>query len=192
MLERHIEALIFSATSPISKVELQKCLSDALKAPVNEAAIEEALTHLLAKYEDEQYSFQIFHLGGGYQFLTKASYQPIITSLLKQYAKKRLSTATLETLAIITYKQPITKTEIEQIRGVGCDYTIQKLLEKELIQIKGKAEALGKPILYGTSPKFLAYLGINDLKDLPTPKDFSKEYQEIGQEKKKGYSLVLQ
>ena len=120
--------------------------------------------------------------GGGYQFLTKPAYQASIGILLKQQSKKRLSNSALETLSIIAYKQPVTKSEAEQIRGVSCDYSIQKLLEKELIEIKGKSEGVGRPLLYGTSQKFMDYFGINDLKELPTPKDFSTEENSIGEE----------
>jgi segregation and condensation protein B len=81
----------------------------------------------------------------------------------------------------VAYKQPVTKTEMEQIRGVNCDYTIQKLLEKELVEIKGKAETIGRPLLYGTTEKFMEYFGINSLKDLPTLKDISEEENTIGE-----------
>ena len=96
--------------------------------------------------------------------------------------QKKLSRAALETLSIIAYRQPITRPEIEFIRGVNCDYAIQKLLEKKLIDIAGRADAPGRPLLYQTSPFFMEYFGINDLKDLPTPKDFSQEENSIGQE----------
>jgi segregation and condensation protein B len=89
-----------------------------------------------------------------YQFLTKKKYHAVISLLQLQRSKKNLSQAALETLAIIAYKQPVTKTDVEQIRGVNCDYSIQKLLEKELIAITGKSESVGKPILYGTSSLF--------------------------------------
>jgi segregation and condensation protein B len=103
--------------------------------------------------------------------------------LLKQQSQKRLSSAQLETLSIIAYKQPITKGEVEQIRGVNSDYSVQKLLEKELIEIKGKSEGVGKPLIYGTSQKFMEYFGINSLQDLPQPKDFSQNENQIGEEK---------
>ena len=94
----------------------------------------------------------------------------MINLLQAQRSKKKLSQAALETLAIIAYKQPATKTDIEQIRGVNCDYSIQKLLEKELIAITGKSEAVGKPILYGTSNLFMDYFGINNMEELPSYK----------------------
>ena len=104
--------------------------------------------------------------------------------LLKQHSDKRLSIASLETLAIIAYKQPIIKSEIEQIRGVNCDYTINKLLEKNLIEIKGKSDKLGRPLIYITSMKFMDYFGINNLNELPTIQDFSEEENMIGDESK--------
>lgn len=141
--------------------------------------IEKVLEELKEKYEQKEFSFSLIKSGGGFQFLTKPEYQASVSILLKQKSKKRLSNSSLETLSIIAYKQPLTKIEAEKIRGVGCDYSIQKLLEKELIEIKGKADTVGKPILYGTTQKFLDYFGINSVEELPTLKDFKKEQNEI-------------
>lgn len=152
------------------------------EAEVPEKDILERIEKLQKKYEGDDYAFGIEKSAGGYQFLTKPAYQASIGILLKQQSKKRLSNSALETLSIIAYKQPVTKSDVEQIRGVNCDYTIQKLLEKELIEIKGKAEKIGRPILYGTSEKFMEYFGINSLDDMPTPKDFSQEANRIGEE----------
>ncbi len=143
----------------------------------------EAIRDLQDKYQENDFSFALEHLGGGYQFLTKPAYQTSISILLKHQSQKRLSMAQMETLSIIAYKQPVTKTEIEQIRGVNCDYSVQKLLDKELVTIKGKGEGIGRPLLYGTSEKFMEYFGINNLKDLPLPKDFTTEENRIGEEK---------
>lgn len=150
------------------------------EADVPDKDIKAALGQIQEKYSDEQFPFEVIQTGGGYQFLTKPAYQSSIGILLKQQSKKRLSTSALETLSIIAYKQPVTKSEMEQIRGVNCDYSVQKLLEKELVEIKGKSDGVGRPLLYGTSEKFMDYFGINDLKDLPTPKDFAVEENEIG------------
>ena len=152
-------------------------------ADIPDKDIGQAIETLSEKYKEDSFSFQIEHVGGGYQFLTKPAYQSSIGILLKQQSKKRLSNSALETLSIIAYKQPVTKSQIEQIRGVNCDYTTQKLLEKELIEILGKADSIGRPLLYGTSAKFMEYFGINDLSDLPTPKDFSSEDNTIGEER---------
>ena len=143
--------------------------------------VELALADLCQKYAEADFSFALEKLGGGYQFLTKPAYQPSISILLRQHSQKRLSTAQLETLSIIAYKQPLTKGDVEQIRGVSCDYSIQKLLEKELIEIKGKSEGIGRPLIYGTSQKFMDYFGINSILDLPQPKDFSQPEHHIGE-----------
>ena len=171
LLQNHVEALVFCASEPISIEELQSCLSEMFGTPINETDIVQAITTLTEKYEGSNFAFQICQMSDGYQFLTKPEFQPSIAVLLKQKSKKRLSKAALETLAIVAYKQPVTKGQLEQIRGVSCDYTIQKLLEKELVAIKGKADTPGRPILYGTSKKFMEYFGINSLSDLPLPKD---------------------
>ena len=156
-------------------------MSEMFEADVPDKDINAALEQINEKYAGEEFPFEVVKTGGGFQFLTKPAYQSSIGILLKQRSKKRLSTSALETLSIIAYKQPVTKSEMEQIRGVNCDYSVQKLLEKELIEIKGKSDSLGRPLLYGTSDRFMDYFGINDLKDLPTPKDFATEENEIGE-----------
>lgn len=150
-------------------------------ADVPEEDIQGAIQRLDEKYQAEEYAFQLFKTGGGYQFLTKPAYQASIGIMLKQQSKKRLSTSAMETLSIIAYKQPISKTEIENIRGVNCDYAVQKLLDKGLVEITGKAETIGRPMLYGTTQKFMEYFGINDLVELPIPKDFVAEVNSIGE-----------
>ncbi|MFT7030055.1 MAG: segregation and condensation protein B [Marinoscillum sp.] len=181
-LSNHIEALIFCSPKPISVEEIVMCLKEMFEAEVPENDVIDRIKNLTEKYTDDQYSFGVVESGGGYQFLTKPAYQASISILLKQQSKRRLSNSAMETLAIIAYKQPLSKTDIEQIRGVNCDYAVNKLLEKELIEIKGKAETIGRPMLYGTNDKFMDYFGINNLKDLPTPKDFIQEENTIGKE----------
>ncbi len=182
-LANHIEALVFCSPKPVTETEIQSCLKEMFDADVPSKDIEDGLKTIEEKFRDDTFSFELIKSGGGYQFLTKPAYQASIGILLKQQSKKRLSNSALETLSIIAYKQPVTKTEAEQIRGVSCDYSIQKLLEKELIEIKGKSEGVGRPLLYGTSQKFMDYFGINDLKELPTPKDFASEDNVIGTDK---------
>lgn len=180
-LQNHIEALIFCSPSPIRIADIKSCLSEMFNADVPEEDIVGAIQRLEEKYNSEDYAFQLFKAAGGYQFMTKPAYQASISILLKQQSKKRLSTSAMETLSIIAYKQPISKTEIENIRGVNCDYAVQKLLDKGLIEITGKAETIGRPMLYGTTGKFMEYFGISDLAELPTPKDFSAEVNTIGE-----------
>lgn len=180
-LQNHIEALIFCSPSPIKVAELKSYLCEMFNADIPDKDILGAVQRLIDKYKDEDFSFQLNKSAGGYQFLTKPAYQASIGIMLKQQAKKRLSTSGLETLSIIAYKQPVSKTEVENIRGVNCDYAMQKLLEKGLIEIQGKGETVGRPLIYGTSSKFMEYFGISELSELPTPKDFSQEINSIGE-----------
>ncbi len=181
-LAPHIEALIFATDQPVTFDELVSCLREALGQDFAEAEVREALEALHQRYADPAFAFEIVEVAEGYQFMTKGAYHPVVATWLKQTTRKRLSRAALETLAIIAYKQPVTKGEVEQIRGVNCDYTIQKLLEKELVAIVGRSEGPGRPLLYGTSEKFMDYFGLKSLDDLPKPKDFKTPDNEIGQQ----------
>lgn len=176
--------MIFCSPGPIKIGDMKTCLSEMFEADVPEKDIEAALDRLQSKFHNDDFSFELAHTGGGYQFLTKPAYQASIGILLKQQSKRRLSTSALETLSIIAYKQPVTKSDMESIRGVNCDYAVQKLLEKGLIEIKGKSDAIGRPLLYGTSDTFMEYFGINSLHELPTPKDFAQvnDDNSIGEE----------
>ena len=180
-LRSHIQALVFCAQAPVAIEEMQKCLSEALQVDVSVSDVLEAIEEIHQQMLDESFAFQIYAIGGGYQFLTKPDYQETLSIFLKHKSKKKLSASALETLAIIAYKQPVTRTQIEQIRGVSCDYAIHKLLEKELVEVKGKAETIGRPVLYCTTQKFMEYFGINHLRDLPQLKDFALEENVIGE-----------
>lgn len=182
-LVNHVEALIFCSPVPVKVIDISQTLREMFNADIPEADVEDAVARLQEKYAAPEFSFYPMKVAGGYQFMTKPEYQASIGIYLRQQSKKQLSTSAMETLSIIAYKQPITKSEVEQIRGVNCDYAVQKLLEKELVEIKGKAETVGRPLLYGTSRKFEEHFGINSLKDLPTPKDFSADENKIGEEK---------
>lgn len=181
-LAQHVESLIFSAETPISMKDIIECLTEAFGVKFNEKEIEDAIEALKEKYEDEAFSIEPLAIAGGYQFLTKGAYHNTIGIYLKQTMKKRLSRSALETLSIIAYKQPVTKSELERIRGVNCDYAIQKLLEKELVAIVGRSEGPGRPLLYGTSEKFMDYFGLKTLEDLPKPKDFKEPSNQIGEQ----------
>ena len=181
-LGNHIEALIFCTSKPITKGELRSTLVEMFEAEIPEEDVDKALNSIKEKYASEEFSFEVVQTGGGYVFLTKPAFQSSIGIFLKQQSKKRLSNSALETLSIIAYKQPVTKAEIEQVRGVNCDYSVQKLLEKNLVEIRGKSDSVGRPLIYGTSEKFMDYFGINDLSELPSPKDFADEGNEIGSE----------
>jgi segregation and condensation protein B len=181
-LQNHVEALIFCSPGPIRESEIQAALVEMFGAEIPIEDIRAAIGQLQGRYQDESFALEIIHSGGGFQFMTKPAYQVSIGILLKQQSKKRLSTSALETLSIIAYRQPITKSDIEKIRGVNCDYSLQRLLEKGLIEIKGKSQGVGRPLIYGTSERFMEYFGINDLRELPTLRDIQPEENEIGAE----------
>ena len=171
----HIEALIFASDKPLAVSDLVELLNNAMgfiEDRATEDQVNEAVNAIKEKYDSEFYSFGLFQIGGGWQFLTKKEYHKTIAQLNGDKFLKKLSAASIETLSIVAYKQPVTKSEIEQIRGVNCDYAIQKLLEKELVVIAGrKEEAVGKPLIYCTSKSFMDYFGINSSEDLPKIKE---------------------
>ena len=167
----HIEALIFASDKPLTTLEITELVNTALGFIEDRASLEQvetAIEGIKEKYDAEFYAFELKQSGGGWQFLTKAEYHKTVALLNGDKFIKRLSAAALETLAIIAYKQPITKSEIESIRGVNCDYAVQKLLEKDLVIISGRNEdAVGKPLIYATSKSFMDYFGINSAEELP-------------------------
>ena len=171
----HIEALIFASDKPLTSMELTELINNAfgfMDEKFTLDQIQTAIDGIVEKYKTEFYPFEIKQSGGGLQFLTKKEYYKTIAQLNGEKFLKRLSNAALETLAIIAYKQPVTKSEIESIRGVNCDYSIQKLLEKELVVISGRNEELpGKPLIYTVSRTFMDYFGINSPEDLPKLKE---------------------
>lgn len=180
--QNFIEALIFASDKSISEEEIFQVLSELIDGGIKVEDIKGHLEQIRLKYQELNLAIELVQLNGGYQFLTKKDYYQVINQLQVQRSKKKLSQAALETLSIIAYKQPITKLDVEQIRGVNCDYTVHKLLEKELISIKGKAETVGKPILYGTSSLFMDYFGINSTKDLPQMNELKSETNAIGEQ----------
>lgn len=171
----HIEALIFASDKPLAISELVELVNNALgfiEDRATEEQVEAAVHAVKEKYDAEFYAFGLVESGGGWQFLTKPEFHKTIAQLNGDKFLKKLSVASIETLSIIAYKQPVTKSEIELIRGVNCDYAVQKLLEKELVVISGrKEEAVGKPLLYSTSKNFMDYFGINSASDLPKIKE---------------------
>lgn len=180
-LPQQLEALIFAAPQPVSIEELQSVLLENFGVRFAQSQMTDAIAELKARYDQHIHSFEIVEVAGGYQFMSKGAFHEIIGTHLRLQSTKKLSRSALETLSIIAYKQPVTKTELEKIRGVSCDYAVQKLLEKELIHITGRADSIGKPLLYGVTPRFLDYFGIKDLAELPQPKDFAQPENTIGE-----------
>jgi len=171
----HIEALIFASDKPLTTIEITDLANNAfsfMDEKVSLDQVETSLEGIVEKYMAEFYPFEVIQSGGGWQFLTKKDYHKTIAQLNGDKFLKKLSAAAMETLSIVAYKQPVTKGQIEAIRGVSADYAIQKLLEKELIVISGRNETMpGHPLVYSTSKSFMDYFGINSSDDLPKIKE---------------------
>ena len=207
----HIEVLIFASEKPLTVLEVVELINNAfgfMEQRVTLEQVEACIAGNKEKYSAEFYPFEVKESGGGLQFLTKTNYYKTVAQLNGDKFLKRLSNAALETLAIIAYKQPITKGEIESIRGVNSDYSVQKLLEKELILISGRNEKLpGHPLLYTTSKNFMDYFGINSPADLPKirevlaeqlvqgtmmlPEDFATDLEKATEEEKNNQSNIV-
>ena len=160
-LSGRIEAILFVAGEPVRIEELAKALNVTVRQVENE------ITKLRDEYDFHQRGFTPKRFGHQVQLATRALYATDVVHLLQPVQKQSLSQAAMETLAVIAYKQPVTRAEVEQVRGVKCDYSIQSLTKKELIMEVGRKEALGRPILYGTTENFLAHFGLSTLEDLP-------------------------
>jgi segregation and condensation protein B len=175
-----IEALIFASEDSISASELIKAIKgiDGEEIQISSSDIENCVEELNSKYEAENLSVKIIKISNGFLFATKPEYAKYVGYLSSEKSKRRLSQAALETLAIIAYKQPITKPEIESIRGVNSDYMLNTLLEKDLITISGRAETIGRPLLYITTNEFLKYFGLNNINDLPKPREIDEIMQD--------------
>jgi segregation and condensation protein B len=177
----HIEAIVFTSKTAVSIKELKEFFKNQEVEGITEIIIEECIQEIENKYKGNNFAFELKKVGGGYQFLSKVDFHNSISLFLNQKAKRKLSMSAMETLSIIAYKMPVTKSEIEQIRGVNSDYSVHKLLEKELINILGKADRPGRPILYGVSQYFLDYFGLNSIEEMPKLKEIMpQEDNEIG------------
>ncbi|MDX2286768.1 MAG: SMC-Scp complex subunit ScpB [Bacteroidia bacterium] len=176
-----IEALVFASEQPVSPESLRDTLASAAEPEPGEAPaaavtleqVREALDALAAKYA-AGYAFELRQIAGGYQFFTRPEYHPWVRRAIAQKNQKRLSRAALEVLSIVAYRQPVTKAEMEFIRGVNCDHALQKLLDRSLVSIAGRSDAPGRPLLYETSAMFMQYFGLRDLSDLPKLKEFEE------------------
>ena len=181
LLAQHIESLIFVAEKPISTKDIRTSLENALEAEFKNKQIVEVVATLQEKYQAPDFAMELVEISNGYQFLTKPAFHNTVGNYLKITTKKRLSRAAIETLSIIAYKQPVSKPEMEKIRGVSADYSLQKLLEKEIVEIVGRSDGPGKPLLYGTNDKFMDYFGLKSIDDLPKLKDFATAENVIGE-----------
>ncbi len=171
-----IEALIFASDDPITPAEIITAIKalDGTDTEITDEDIEQTIDELNVKYEQNGNAFTILKIAHGFVHATKPDHAKYVGYLSTEKTKRRLSQAALETLAIIAYKQPLTKPELESIRGVNSDYTLNTLLEKNLITIQGRAETVGRPLLYVTTDEFLKYFGLRGITDLPKPREIEE------------------
>ena len=164
-----IEAILFVAGEPVNVKDMQRALD------VTEDETRQAIDALDSDYSFHRRGITLKRFGEHIQLSTRAEYAPYVERLLQPIQKQSLSQSALETLAIVAYRQPVTKLEMEAVRGVKCDYSVQSLVNKGLIEEVGRKEALGRPILYGTTDKFLSHFGLHSLEDLPKPPEENTE-----------------
>jgi len=179
-IDLHIESLIFASEKPVNIDDIRFALENFFNTVYEKEQISEAIQRIKNKYDSEDFSFKLTEISEAFTFMTKTEYHRIISSYLKYISRTKLSKASLETLAIVAYNQPVTKPSIEHLRGVNSDFSIQKLLEKDLIEIAGRDDSPGKPLIYKTSVKFLDYFGLRSIKDLPSIKEFVNQENSIG------------
>lgn len=174
MLAGEIEALLFASESPLSLARLA-----SITGVSSTRALRDAVESLAEFYRDSDRSFGVVEVAGGYQLATLPEYSGTVAMLFRNKRRSRLSQAALETLAIIAYRQPVSRVDIEAIRGVNCDGVISTLAERELIAITGRGEGVGRPYLYSTTSTFLEYLGLKDYKDLPDMEELEKSLETL-------------
>ena len=190
LLRPIVEAMIFASEDPISPRNLLRILysdeepksngdsneetggeseaeTEIAKGRIGQKELREIIDQINDQYEETGRAFRIIEIAGGFQYATVKAYGAFVGLLSRDKAKRRLTPASLETLSIVAYRQPVTKPEIESIRGVNCDQVLFSLLERNLIAIGGRADSVGKPLLYGTTDEFLRAFGLNSLRDLP-------------------------
>lgn len=170
-----IEALLFASDAPLSPEDLARGEEE-----LDEAGVHAAIEALRAEYEAQSRAFQIYEIAGGFQLLTRPEYSPHLERFETVPRSTRLSAAALEVLAIIAYRQPIGRSEVEEIRGVGSAHVLRTLQELDLVEIVGRGEGLGRPLLFGTTQRFLDHFGFASLDDLPKPDELPVVLTERG------------
>ena len=168
-LKGRIEAILFVAGEAVSLKDMAKALA------VGEKELKSALEEIGSEYDYEQRGFMLKRFGDKVQLATRPLYAEDVLRLLQPVQQQSLSQAAMETLAVVAYKQPVTRAEVEQIRGVKCDYSLQSLMIKGLIREVGRKDTIGRPILFGTTDDFLSHFGLRDLEELPPMPEMEKE-----------------
>jgi segregation and condensation protein B len=170
-----LEALIFAAEEPLSLDDLEELFPGAPKE-----ALQEALDDVASRWESDDRGLQVLRVAGGYRLTTRPDLGEWVRALFRARNRRRLSGAALETLAIVAYRQPITTPEIQALRGTDPAGVLQTLLDRRLLKVVGRKKVVGKPMLYGTTPEFLAHFGLNTIADLPTLEEFGAIASTLG------------
>ncbi|MFP3937983.1 MAG: SMC-Scp complex subunit ScpB [Phycisphaerae bacterium] len=157
-----VEAILFASDSPLTASKISRAGELG-----GERVVREAVDYLNSRYDELGSAFRIEQVAGGYRMMTRPEYHDVLSRLLQNKSEAKLSTAAMETLAVVAYRQPILRADIEAIRGVACGDVLRGLMDKGLVKIVGRAEVLGRPMLYGTTRRFLEVFGLNSLEDLP-------------------------
>lgn len=171
MMIQAVEAVVFAADVPVSLEALRRTISDVSGVNVEIETIEEVISELNSLYESNGRAIRIHNWGGGYRMATVEDVAPYVKTHLHHEEERRLSRALLETLSVIAYKQPVSKPEIDHVRGVQSDYAIGQLMERDFVTILGRADSVGRPLLYGTTEHFLEQFGLSALDELPRPRE---------------------
>ncbi|MDG5767075.1 SMC-Scp complex subunit ScpB [Balneolales bacterium ANBcel1] len=170
-----VEAILFAAEKPLSADDIARAITETeLSPPIDESDISVVINGLNSEYEEGGRAFYIAVQGGGYTFATQPVYHSWLERFQHQNAKRKISPSAIEALAIIAYRQPVTKPEVDHIRGVDSGYIVRQLLEKQLIEVAGRYEGPGRALLYRTTPVFLQHFGINSIDELPKPREIEE------------------
>lgn len=173
-----IEAMLVSSDRPLKASALVDAISVHLDRPINSQIISQAITMLNEQYDEHNRAFRIEEISGGYRLMTRPEHALIVAAMHRSRATTRLSKPALETLSIIAYRQPITRAELEAIRGVAAGEVVRTLMDRRLVKITGRAEELGRPMLYGTTRQFLDTFGLASVKDLPKPEELADQMEQ--------------
>lgn len=175
-----IEAMLVSSDRPLKSSAIVDALTVHLDRAITGSVIDEAVTRLNEQYDGQNRAFRIEEISGGYRLMTRPEHASIVAAMHRSRATTRLSKPALETLSIIAYRQPITRAELEAIRGVACGEVVRTLMDRRLVKITGRAEELGRPMLYGTTRQFLDTFGLASVKDLPKPEELADQMEQRG------------
>lgn len=189
-LEQAVEALVFAAESPLSPRRVVDVFEDVTGESVPEEDVESAVKRLNVSYEEQGRALRIEEWAGGYRMATHQSAAPFLKSFFHEEGRTSLSRSLMETVAIVAYRQPVTKPEVDHVRGVDSGYALRKLMEMGLTEVVGRSESLGRPLLYGTTDLFLEQFGMNDLDDLPRLREIEELLDDPDFSKKKARMLL--